>query len=508
MPKAPVLHPAESPSSLARVAPALAAALAGLIVFRGALAYFFSQDDFHWLARAAGLAPRLTGPWRYLSQQGIYDLLRPLAGLNAAPYHALSLVVHMTCAALLASLLTRWVSRPAALVGAAFFATHPALFDALYWLSAIADSMALMFALVTLLLALRTDRLRWMALPAFALSLMSKESTLLLPVVVAAVARFDRARRGEPARRMAPLVLSLGALSVAHAASFTIGGVFGSHQGPPGSSPYAFGIGVHMVDNALTYLGWTASFTLPQVHGFKDAVDPDVEPWGIVALALWLLGLASRRLRRDGWFWGGVMRFAFALPVLGLSHHTYHYYLYEPLAGTAWCVAVAFGTVTGRGRLAWSMAAVIAAALTVNGVLLVHKIETMPFQLPELRASAIVDRARIAANVQRSLASADLPPGVTLLFWSPIASSLGPNGEPLPGPAPQETYWERNVRGALLDGLAVRVLFPQVAGVRFVREFEPTPPGHLYAVYRPEGRLGVASPAALDSIVRSAGAAR
>jgi len=64
------------------------------------------------------------------------------------------------------------------------------------------------------------------------------------------------------------------------------------------------------------------------------------------------------------------------------------------------------------------------------------------------------------------------------------------------------TYWERNVQNALLDGLAVRVLFPRVNAVRFVREFRPTPPDEWYAVYRPDGRVRVATSAEVDSILR------
>ena len=96
-------------ATLGRAVPMLAAVVAGLIVFHRALAYFFSQDDFLGLARASGLAPRLTGPWRFLSHQAVFDLMRPLAGLDAAPYHLVSLALHATCAALLAMFLMRRV---------------------------------------------------------------------------------------------------------------------------------------------------------------------------------------------------------------------------------------------------------------------------------------------------------------------------------------------------------------------------------------------------------------
>jgi hypothetical protein len=484
----------------------LVAAIAGAFVFRGALGYYFSQVDFLGLARASGLAPRLTGVWRYLSHQAFFDLMRPLAGLDAAPYHALSLVVHAACAALVAIFLARVASRPAALLGAVFFAVHPALFSAVYWISAIGDSLALACAIGALLLALRGDRLRWASLPLFGLSLLAKESTLLLPLVVLLAA--SRVRPAPSGTR--GVVLGLGTIAVLHLVASVAGNVFGVRASLPAEAPYAIGLGAHVGTNALSYLGWTANFLLPTMRGFGDAVDRSVFPWAIGLLALWLAGLGSRGLRERGWLAGGATFALFLLPVLPLRNHTYHYYLYAPLFGAAWCLAAATDWATARtGRAAgWPIAAVAAALLAVNGAMVVREVETAPFVLPDLRADPTVDRARIARNVHDGLAAATFAPGATLLFWSPVGEMLGPHGEALPAPSASETYWERNVRDALLDGLAVRVMFPRMSQVRFVREFQPAPAGTWYALYRPEGVVRVAAPAEVDSILRMRAAAR
>jgi hypothetical protein len=479
----------------------LLAAIAGAFVFRGTLAYDFSQDDFLGLARASGLAPRLTGVWRYLSHQAFFDLMRPAAGLNAAPYHAVSLAAHTACAALVAVVLGRVASRPATLLGAVFFAVHPALFSAVYWISAIGDSLALMAALGALLLALRGDRLRWASLPLFGLSLLAKESTLLLPAVVWLVARTWRpAPRGTGA-----VVIGLGAIAALHLIASAGGDAFGVRSGLPGEAAYSIGFGTHLGANALTYLGWTANFFLPTLRGFGDAVDTAVFPWAIALLVLWLTGLASRGLRERGWVAGGAAFALFLLPVLPLRHHTYHYYLYAPLVGAAWCLAAGFDLALSRrgGRTAWRIAAACAALLTINGAIVVRKVETEPFVLPDLRADPTVDRARIAANVRESLAGYTAVPGETLLFWSPIGASMGSRGETLETFPSHETYWERNVRGALLDGLAVRVMVPGITAVRFVRVYEPARTHVRYAVYRPDGRLMVATPAKVDSFIRA-----
>jgi hypothetical protein len=59
------------------------------------------------------------------------------------------------------------------------------------------------------------------------------------------------------------------------------------------------------------------------------------------------------------------------------------------------------------------------------------------------------------------------------------------------------------VRDALMGGLAVRVLFPQVADVHFVRDFRPIPPGDRYAIYLPDGELRVKTSAQVDSVLKS-----
>lgn len=506
------------------IAPMLAAVAAGVIVYHRALGYFFSQDDFLGLARASGLAPRLDQPWRFIANQAIWDLLRPFGTASAWPHHLASLIAHGTCVALLYHLLARRLAPLAALVGATFFAVHPFLFATSYWISTIGDPIALAFGLLALLALESGGRRRWLAVPAFALSLLSKETLLLLPAV--AVAYRVWAGGGEDAARPPrgrPIdgpVIALAAVSVAYVVYFftvAYGTYFVSRggtaltAGEAARAPYALGWGTNLWENLFTYLGWTVAFALPLVHGFDNVVEPAVYPWGVGALAIWLAGLAWPSLRRRGWLFAGVTWLLFVVPALPLLNHTYHYYLYAPLAGAAWCVASAFDLLPASRvprPLAWLVACACAALLTVNGALLVRKIETMPFVLPGLRTEPIVDRALIAGNVHRGLAAARLPEGATLLLWSPTSASIGPRGEPLGAAAPQATYWEHNVRAALLEGLAVRVMFPSIAEVRFVREFTPGPGNVWYAAYLPDGRVQVATSARVDSILKTIGRAR
>src|SRR5207248_2134382 len=73
--------------------------------------------------------------------------------------------------------------------------------------------------------------------------------------------------------------------------------------------------------------------------------------------------------------------------------------------------------------------------------------------------------------------------------WSPQSQAIHRDrgGDPA-----SESYGERNVRAALLDGLAVRVMLPGVDSTRFVREFDPADTAWRWCVYRPDGALRVA----------------
>jgi hypothetical protein len=492
--------------------PSLAAAAIGVVVFRGSLDYFFTQDDFAALARAAGLLPRFVEPWRWLSLQAFFDLMRPLAGLDPRPYHAAGLVLHASTAALLAAWLARALSGPSALVGASFFAAHAASFTALYWISTIGDLASLFLCLLAMILALRSDRSRWWALPLYAASLMSKESVLPLPVCIAAVSAWRRSQpvtRSGPSPIRDPLLWAMSLIGAAYAIYF----VSVNDLGPgtsPGGAPYTAGLGPHVIENLLTYAGWTLNAFLPTVHGWSDAPDPTVYPWAAATLLAWAAGAFWQPLRRRGWLAAGACYAALLLPVLPLPHHTYHYYLYAPLAAVAWCVASLFDALgeqasgargRGAGRsgrhafgAAWIVAAALAGLLALNGAALVRKIETAPFMRPDMRSEPLVDRARIAGAVMEGLRRAELRPGTTLVFWSPEARADA-------GTASAESYWERNVRSALYDGVAVRVMFPQVAAVRFART--PPPPGDsaLVAVYRVTGEVQVFTAAVVDSIL-------
>ncbi len=499
-PLAPPLQAAVVDSLLAALAVA-----AACLVFRGALAYFFAQDDFTGLARARGLLPPVPFPWRWLSGQLYFDVMRGVGGLDPLAYRLVSLAAHAACVVLVYRLCRRFVPGPAAAVGAVFFGTHPALFTALYSISGIGEILAAGFGLASVLLADQPGRRAWLALPLFAASLLSKESTLLLPLV--ALAPSLRGGRSEGRAALPVVPLAMAGVLLAYLAAFVVRDVFGVRAELAGAAPYALRFDRTIVDNLLTYLGWTANLALPSIRSFTDVVDPGVFGYGIALGVAWLVGLAVPALRTGGWGKAGALFGLTLAPVLPLAHHTYHYYLYAPLAGAALGVAAlvaAAMSLTRIGAVGTSAAtAVVGLALAVNGALVVRKIESYPFVDPELRSDSTVDRARIAANAVADLRAAALPPGTRLWFWSPVSIS---RQRDVGGDPHAESYWESNVRGALYDGLAVRVFIPGVTATRFVRRFEMAGDSVRYAVYLPNGHVRVGTPAELDSVLRRDGA--
>jgi hypothetical protein len=209
----------------------LVAVLAVMLgVYAAALNVDFVGDDVLILTRlreAGGLRDAAA-----YFQQGFFEYYRPIAflshavdwhlwGENPAGFHATSLLLHALNTLLVFGLGRRLGGPLAGGAAAVLFALQPSNSEAVVWISARFDLMATFWLLLALHALIRPGP-GWYAagVAAFGLALLSKESALALPLIVAG--HDVLLRRLGPMRvvaRLAPLLAVLGAYAVLRSAA-------------------------------------------------------------------------------------------------------------------------------------------------------------------------------------------------------------------------------------------------------------------------------------------------
>lgn len=309
-----------------------------LCVYREAFAGFFVQDDYGWLAssRFASLGeyarvlvrfnPALT--YRPLSQETFFFLGQKIFGLWPPGFHLVSVFFHLLSSLLVYLLARKFCPVLPSLVGAFVFGVHSAHMRSVYWISALPEPMALAFILWSFLLFIRfdrrNDRVAWLlSIATMGLAMMSKESTLTLPLVLALYCLFfarSRLLSTLPFFAISGLYMALRLVSV-----------------PVAQYPLVFGKG--MLDNLAAFLAWSAGFsqTLLTVKLGHDAGTsyPIAATGFVLAAALMLVLARDRRLAVFAAIW-----FIIALqPVLYFWQHIDAYYLAPALSALAILIA-------------------------------------------------------------------------------------------------------------------------------------------------------------------------
>jgi tetratricopeptide (TPR) repeat protein len=458
--------------------------LIALLAWARIFTVWFAQDDFRWLERAAG---GLAWAPRVLSMSLYFRAMRAVFGLQPWPYHAAQLALHLVTGLLLWSLLGRRVPRWTAAVGVACFLTAPALFDSLHWISDVADSLAAaLLLLAAWLLAEPTrERRAWLALLAYALALASKEIAVgAAPALALLAARAG----GRAAWLRAALCMALALLAAVPAA--------GAWQTGTGE-PYAL--------RPLAALGNLPAFLVGAVLGgsaWAAASDLTWSRQGWVQIAGWLvLGawLAALLLRRSRAAWLGFLWFmGLIAPVVMLERHFYLYYLACALPGLV--LSLACLAPAGPRAARWVIGTGLALlALQLAAIQARHGSRLSIAPLP---TDFVLRRAVIARNAIRDLRAAEdrLRPKVVLLGQQPVAASA--EGTPATGPAEyhRDPWLDDNVRAALSEGEAVRLMFPQVRQAAFQPWLEDGDTASAVAAYRYDGHLTLSDYASFSGV--------
>jgi Flp pilus assembly protein TadD len=167
-------------------------------------------------------------------------------GEHTLGYHVVNVLLHATSAVLLWRVLAR-LRVPAAWLAAMIFAVHPLCVASVAWISELKNTLSLPFYLLSILwylrftsglrpsdFGLRTSKWYCLSLLAFALALLSKTSTVMLPVVLLGCGWWQRGRiERQDWLRTSPffaLALGFGLMSVGFQEHGAMAGVAVQHE--------------------------------------------------------------------------------------------------------------------------------------------------------------------------------------------------------------------------------------------------------------------------------------
>ena len=478
-----------APPRVARWIALPSALLVTVLVHQPALRTFFAQDDLVFLARAAGIEPAPVSWWRVLSGTPRWKLFYALFGVNPLPYHVANLLFHLVNVALVYAVARRlFPGRQAAWTAATLFGVSAIAFTPLHWATGFTEILAATFALLGLLLYLVArgagagmdgeprERPVWLWVSAAAVLAagLSKESMLLLPLVLV----FADRRLGGIARRgrslvpagVAGLLFALSGVATLRLPEHLGGEAYALDPSPD-----------FVVRNLATYLRWTVALWDPIRDAFAQCLS-GATPVGLAVAAGALLVLMSQwRARRHPEELGAFWFLALLAPVVPLAHHTYLYYLYVPWAGACWLAAGA------ASRLARRVPAALPAVLAVT--LAFAAIEAWSVRAREVAMTGrfATDRTILESTLLRNAVAAldtvPMAPGTRVVFANPAPRERSSTADQ----AGRVLFTYNPLEVALRGGLSLRVLRP---GVRCLGVVDTIPPGWADVevfLYQPDG---------------------
>ena len=320
---------------------------------------FLQSAAFGTLFSPSYFSGSLEGTWRPVCT--FTYMLDAMVSMHPAVFKAQSLLWHVGAALLVMTLVRRLLPesrRRYALWAGLLFALHPVTAETVDNASFREDSLVTVFTLATLILAL--DGRRRLALLTFALGLLSKESAVVAPALLAIlrIGRFDGAP-ARPARATAIALLRelapFGAIALIY-----LGLRFGPMRMPgtyaqyPGGSFAGTLIGLPAIwAHDIRLLVWPWPLCADYSGYFRFGPQPWGPVLGALAVVAAYLGLVLFALRRGarvvalglGWFLLTLLPVSNLLPIPIPAAERF---LYLPLCGIALAAAASFGWLMER----------------------------------------------------------------------------------------------------------------------------------------------------------------
>lgn len=320
----------------------VAVALVSFIFYKSTITVFFAQEDFAFLWGAQHLTvDGLIQGFVRRNEEGTYVSWRPLSqpvwfwfnlrlwGLSAELFHLSSLVLHALNSVLVVLIARALLKNTTwAAVAGILHGTNPVHFQAVVWPAA-PDIFASLLVFISFLAYLQfaasgftSRRLLWASLLAYAGSLMSKEPSVMLVVVVAAHLAIVHGKTLGEILRSCRFVYAFALLAGLFLVRLVLVGL-----PPPG--PYGMGLGLSTVEGALRYVIWGVGVTTPmlwRLHGmdFKPGAAAVVVAGLTVGILIFVV-VARWGRRNPALTFGLAWFFAFLIPVLLVAQRASFY---------------------------------------------------------------------------------------------------------------------------------------------------------------------------------------
>jgi hypothetical protein len=362
---------------------------------------FWFHDDWVFLANAAGIEPRGGGLARWISYVGYWKLFWPAFGLESVFWGVTRFLLHV-----LSSLLVMMIggqvglSRVGQLLSGFIFASGAVAFESLYWGTGAIELLGGFFSLLALWLWLTGRGFQYLALVAAMLAILSKESSLFLPVFFAL--HWMKSQRRDP----------LKILGIATVVLFAVLAITALRNDFGSSAEYA--LTLQAIPRNMLALGFWLVAPPPFQRGLEWT-----QAWPLVVGALvwvsWIF-LALKEARSGRWAIPLVLLLTGISmgPAALLSTHVLPRYDYLPTAGLAftigWVLDRRLRWVSGRREIL--VAAVFAVLVGVSTYYRVHVTFTNGRPVHRL-----VVKEQTSRRVCQGLEKLDLYPNDRLVFF-------------------------------------------------------------------------------------------